>query len=187
MSLLLQGNLNHAREAQDLLVHSFAELDGCLAVAAEPHSVPDHPSWLGSKDGSVALHFRWGHASTFFSFLEKGEGFVACEWGELVIVGCYFSPTRPFHEFEEFLNGLERVIRRLQPRPLLVLGDFNAKSVTWGSPRTDVRGRALEECMAACGFATVIEGTQHTYVMRNGGSIVDVTVASLSAIARVSE
>ncbi|XP_020297778.1 uncharacterized protein LOC109862204 [Pseudomyrmex gracilis] len=187
MSLLLQDNLNHAREAQDLLVHSLAELGGCLAVAAEPYSVPDHPSWLGSRDGSVALYFRWGHASIFFSPLEKGEGFVACKWGELAIVGCYFSPTRPFHEFEEFLNGLERVIRRLQTCPLLVLGDFNAKSVTWGSPRTDVRERVLEECMAACSFATVNEDTQHTCVRRNGGSIVDVTFASPSAIARVSE
>ncbi|XP_020297386.1 uncharacterized protein LOC109861943 [Pseudomyrmex gracilis] len=128
--LLLQCNVNHSRGAQDLMIQSLAELGGVIAVAAEPYNVPDHPSWLGAEDGSVALYFRYGSGpeSSVFSLLERGRGFVAAEWEELAIVGGYFLPNRPFREFEQYLGKLERVVRTHSARPVLVLGDFNSKS-----------------------------------------------------------
>ncbi|XP_020294729.1 uncharacterized protein LOC109860213 [Pseudomyrmex gracilis] len=147
------------------MVQSFAELDGAVAVAAEPYNVPDHPLWSGSADGSVAVY-----------------------WGELVVVGRYFSPTRPFQEFREYLDELNLVVKRHLACPVLILGDFNSKSVTWGSPRTDQREMALEDMLAACGLSVVNEGLQHTCVRQSGGSIVDVTFASPLVAARsVSE
>ncbi|XP_020298963.1 uncharacterized protein LOC109863171, partial [Pseudomyrmex gracilis] len=110
----LKGNLNHARGAQDLMIQSLAELGGVMAVVAEPYSVPDHPSWFGSEDGSAAIHFRYGSdpESSVFSPLERGRGLVVAQWGELVVVGGYFSPNRPFQEFERYLDELERVALR---------------------------------------------------------------------------
>jgi len=44
-SIILQANLNHARHAQDLCLHTMAERGCGLGVVAEPYAVPpDHPS-----------------------------------------------------------------------------------------------------------------------------------------------
>ncbi|XP_020295456.1 uncharacterized protein LOC109860635 [Pseudomyrmex gracilis] len=171
------------------MVQSLAKLNGCLAVVAEPYNVPDHLSWSGSEDGSVAAYFWWSNnpESSVFSPLGKGRRHVTVKWRELVVIGGYFSPTRPFQEFEAYLGELELAIRRYGARPVLVLKDFNSKSTIWGNPRTDVRGRALEELAAACNLVVLKEGTRHTCVRRDGGSIVDVTLASPSAVRRVNK
>ncbi|XP_020297395.1 uncharacterized protein LOC109861950 [Pseudomyrmex gracilis] len=129
-SILLQANLNHCRQAQDLMTQSLAEWGGGLAVAAEPYSVPAHPAWARDDGGTVTIYSVWSHDIPVFTLTERGRGFVAGEWGETIVVGCYFSPNRPLSEFEEYLDGLGAVVRRWHPRPVLVLGDFNAKSET---------------------------------------------------------
>ncbi|XP_020299098.1 uncharacterized protein LOC109863272 [Pseudomyrmex gracilis] len=180
MAFLLQANLNHCRRAQDLMTQS-------LAVAAEPYSVPAHPAWVGDETGTVAIYCVWGHEIPIFTLAERGPGFVAGEWGETIVVGWYFSPNRPLRDFEEYLDGLEAVVRRWHPRPVLVLGDFNAKSVTWGSPRTEAKEEALEVWMAVCGLQLLNRGSQQTCVRQHGGSIVDLSFASPAAVPRVSE
>ncbi|XP_037301538.1 ESX-1 secretion-associated protein EspI-like [Manduca sexta] len=44
--------------------------------------------------------------------------------------------VRPLAEFETFLIQLGSLVEQGQPRPTIVAGDFNAKSVVWGSPAT---------------------------------------------------
>ncbi|XP_020297853.1 uncharacterized protein LOC109862267 [Pseudomyrmex gracilis] len=172
------------------MIQQLAEWDGILAVAVEPYNVHDHSSWAGSEDGSVAIYFRWGtrDEAAVFSSLERGDRYLVVLWGELAVVGGYFSPSRPFLEFQRYVGELELAVRRHSARQVLVLEDFNAKSETWGSPKTDGRGKVLEDTMAACGLTVVNVGSQHTCVRHNGGSIVDVTFASTPFVARgVSE
>lgn len=77
MSILLQDNLNHSHRAQDIMIQSLVELDGVVAVVAEPYNVSDHLS----EDGSVAIYFRWSRRweSTVFSSLERGKRFLAVQ------------------------------------------------------------------------------------------------------------
>lgn len=45
---IFAANLNHARHAQDLLLHFLAERDGDLAIIMEPYTIPENnPQWVG--------------------------------------------------------------------------------------------------------------------------------------------
>ncbi|KAA5621717.1 hypothetical protein F3G63_35650, partial [Pseudomonas aeruginosa] len=113
-----------------------------------------------------------------FDVVERGCGFVAVLWAEVFILGVYFSPNRTLAEFEGLLLELGRVIGRSHFRRILVLGDLNAKSLSWGSSRTCPRGRAVEEWLVGSGLLILNRGTELTCVRRLGGSVVDVTFAT---------
>ncbi|TLM23919.1 hypothetical protein FEC38_19220, partial [Acinetobacter baumannii] len=117
------------------------------------------------------------------AMVTRGQGFVAVKLEETVVIGAYFSPNRPTVEFGHFLGGIGAIARRLAPRPVILAGDLNAKSVAWGSPRSDARGRLLERWAHAAGLCLLNRGSVATCVRWQGESIVDVTFAS-PAIAR---
>ena len=183
---ILQANTNHCRAAQDLLMQIMAEWLVDVAVVAEPYSVPS--TWLGDRDGLVALVARPSTDSPPLSLLERGPGYVAAAWGgDMALVGVYFSPNRPLRDFEDFLEILTAVAGRAAPRQVAVMGDLNAKSEAWGNPAAscNVRGRAAEFWAASCGVSLLNRGTVHTCVRRRGGSVVDVSFATPALAARV--
>ncbi|KAJ0182732.1 hypothetical protein K1T71_002101 [Dendrolimus kikuchii] len=106
-----------------------------LAVVAEPYYVPPRSDWAGDLDGSVAIIVRTAAACPPLAGVVKGQGYVAATIGEMVVLGGYFSPNRRLADFEGWIEEVGTVVARSRPRPVLVLGDFNAKSVAWGSPR----------------------------------------------------
>ncbi|XP_026746894.1 uncharacterized protein LOC113508120 [Trichoplusia ni] len=158
----LQGNINHSARAQDLLLQTMAEWSIDVAVVAEPYFVPARDNWLGCADGLVAI-----------------------------IGGTLIDPSRgrgwSLADFEGFLVELGAVVNRYHPRPVLVLGDLNAKSSAWGSPVTDSRGEALEEWAVTTGLVVLNRGSEYTCVRQRGGSIVDVSFASPSVAGRVRD
>lgn len=180
---IIQANINHCRSAQDLLLQSMAEWGVDIAVVAEPYLVP--VTWLGDRDGSVAIVLRQSRYSLPFSLVQKGNGFVVAKWGEIAIVGVYFSPNRPLAEFETFLEILGGVVSRLPLPSALVLGDLNAKSTLWGNTVTRVRGRSVEQWSTSLGLTVLNRGTVHTCVRHNGGSIVDLSFATFPLAPRV--
>lgn len=188
MATVLQANLNHARGAQDLLVHTIAERGVGLAIAAEPYRVPQHPNWVGDTLGSVAIISGRSPSSPGPpALLERGVGYVAAEWAGIAAVAVYAPPGRPLVDFGDFLDSLAGAVRRcLFARPTIVLGDFNAKSTAWGSPRTDARGAAVLDWAAGLGLRLLNRGSANTCRRRRGGSIVDLSWASPAAAGRVS-
>ncbi|CAK9834318.1 Putative 115 kDa protein in type-1 retrotransposable element R1DM [Anthophora retusa] len=183
---LLQANLNHSRGAQDLFGQALREWQVALAVAAEPYSVPDHPSWFGDGAGTVAIAAGGIPGAPAVTPLESGRGYLVVEWGEYVVVGCYIPPSRHLCEFEEYLGEVGGCIRRLLPRPILVLGDFNAHATAWASPRTDARGGTLLDWAAELELRLMNVGSVATCVRPRGSSIVDLTWASPAAARRVT-
>ncbi|XP_073950963.1 uncharacterized protein [Choristoneura fumiferana] len=156
---LLQTNSNHSARAQDLFMQILAEWRIDVAVVAEPYSVPPQQNWVGDTEGLVAVVVP-AAGTQRISLKEKGAGYVAVKWGEVVVIGVYFSPNRPLREFEQFLGGLEPVVQRASPAQVVLMGDLNAKCAAWGCPITDQRG---------------------------GGSIVDVTFATPAIGARIGD
>ncbi|XP_070171371.1 uncharacterized protein [Polyergus mexicanus] len=154
MSLgILQANLNHARRAQDLFLHSLAERGFGLGIAAEPYHVPEaSPCWIGDRTGSVAITWRCDPTLPPCTPVEAGAGVVAVRWGPIFVLGVYISPNVGLAQFEAFLVGVSACFRRQMPRPIIVAGDFNAKSTRWGSRFTDARGEALQDWAAALGL-----------------------------------
>nr|XP_031847715.1 uncharacterized protein LOC116433609 [Nomia melanderi] len=88
--------------------------------------------------------------------------------------------------FEEHLDEVGRCVCRCLPRPVFVLGNFNAKSQAWGTPRTDSRGRQVLVWAAGLELRLINTGSVHTWVRNNGGSIVDLTWATPPAARRIT-
>lgn len=174
----LQGNLNHCAGAQDLFLQSMLEWSIDVAVAAEPYYVPTRNNWAGDTDGMVAITVSASQQGLPFVVKERGSGFVTVTWGEMALIGVYFSPNKNLAELEEFLDELGAAVGRAGSNKILILGDFNAKSTAWGSPRTDVRGEEVEDWMVTSGVVILNRGSTNTCVRQQGGSIVDLSFAS---------
>ncbi|XP_072754774.1 uncharacterized protein [Anoplolepis gracilipes] len=112
---VLQANLNHARQAQDLFVHTLAERGCGLGIAAEPYQIPEHPSWVGDELGSVALTWRAdARASLSATLVGKGKGWVAVRWGPVLVIGVYLPPSLDLSGFAERLlneGGISTCVR----------------------------------------------------------------------------
>ncbi|XP_060822332.1 uncharacterized protein LOC132910580 [Bombus pascuorum] len=170
-------NLGRAGRAQDLLYQSIRESRTDVAVVAEPYNIPASPQWAGDLSGWVAI--TWPCTSGVSGRIaERGNGFVAVEWTDLVVVGVYISPNCDIRAFEDLLDEMGECVRRLLPRQVLVLGDFNAHSTTWGNDRTTTRGRELADWAAGLGLVLVNRGSESTYVGRRGASVIDLTWAT---------
>lgn len=183
---LLQANVGRSRGAQDLFLQTLAESGCTLGIAAEPNYIPEkHPCWVGDDLGSVAITWRWWQGAPVCALVEKGRRYVAVRWGPVAVVGVYLPPSGTLADFEEWLEDLEACVRRLQPLPILVAGDFNSWSRTWGSRRTGVRGRTLEEWAAALDLVLLNRGKTATCIRTQGESIIDLTWASPAAARMV--
>lgn len=184
---LLQANINHSARAQDLLLQSMLEWQIDAVVAAEPYYVSDRPNWAGDSDGTVAIIVPDNISAAPLSVTDRGEGFVAVSWRGNTLIGIYYSPNRPLSEFERFLDRVGAAVRRAMPAPVIVLGDFNAKSAAWGSPDTDARGEAVEEWAAVYGLVLLNRGAVNTCVRQQGGSIVDLSFTTPAVSRRVAD
>ncbi|XP_032690542.1 uncharacterized protein LOC116853523 [Odontomachus brunneus] len=71
------------------------------------------------------------------------------------------------------------------PHPVVVAGDFNAKSGAWGSPVTNHRGRLTEAWAASTGVHLLNEGSVSTCVRPQGESIIDLTWVNSPAVRAV--
>ncbi|KAL0891774.1 hypothetical protein ABMA27_015041 [Loxostege sticticalis] len=177
------GNLNHCRAAQDLMAQTMASWTASLAVVAEPYSIPSN--WLSDLDSLVAIVPRPSTDSPPLSLIERGHGYVAAMWGEIAVMGVYFSPNRQLAEFEAYLAYLAPAVARMPPGQVAVLGDLNARSMAWGDRVTKPKGRVLELWATTVGLSLLNRGNTYTCVRRRGGSIVDVSFATPALAARV--
>lgn len=98
---LLQTNLNHCAGAQNLLTQALAQWSIDVAVVAEPYYVPDGLNWAGATDGLVAIFSP--KAACTLSLKENGPGYVAAVWGDITVIGVYFSPNRSLSELDTYL------------------------------------------------------------------------------------
>lgn len=185
---IVQVNLNHCAKAHDLLSQSMAQWLSTVAVICEPllSSVPSTSEWIVSTDGKAALQTRLSLGSPPFERISRGEGYVAAIVGDLAIISVYFSPNRNTADYEAFLSALELVVGRYRPHRVLVAGDFNAHSVTWGSPETDERGELVEEWAMNLGLHLMNRGSTQTLWRQTGSSIVDLTFGCPGVAERLS-
>jgi Endonuclease/Exonuclease/phosphatase family. len=95
--------------------------------------------------------------------------------GYIYIYTCYFSPNKEQEAFEIFLRSVDRDIRERTPEKILIVGDFNAKSPTWGAPRADLRGNSIEEWMAEKDLNVVNNG-KPTFERNGSVSHIDITL-----------
>lgn len=68
-----------------------------VAVISEPYVIPaDRENWVSDDKGLVALIIS---GATKLEKRAQGEGWVAAECGEFLLVGVYFAPSRTAVDF----------------------------------------------------------------------------------------
>lgn len=182
-SRFLQANVNHAARAQDLLLQSMTERRISWAAVAEPYRVPSGGGWISDVNDDVAL--IPGEANSF-SLVHRGIGYVVGTCGDLAVVGVYARPSWPLDTFEAMLDEIGTWVRNILPAPIIVLGDFNAKSTTWGNRAQNARGAVLETWAAMVDLHLLNNGGRATCVRMGGSSVVDITWASRAVVRRVT-
>ena len=90
------------------------------------------------------------------------------------VYSCYYSPNASLDIFQADLDGLERSIRQW-PGPIIVAGDFNAKSRSWSRGPEDRRGQLLDEMMVSLDLIVINQPGMATFQRRASSSILDLT------------
>lgn len=178
MPKILQVNLNHCKQAQDLLLQEIAENQIDIAIVAEPYRILDSVSWLSDLKENAAIIWNPSKLRKPCLLVCKGDGYVGVRVGKLFIFSCYISPNKKIADFEMFLQNIALEIPGLHCEYLLVAGDFNAKSQLWGSPRDDIRGETLDAWTCSLDLRLANIGNTPTCIRHNGESIVDLTWVS---------
>lgn len=111
------------------------------------------------------------------TLIYQGNDVVAVRIGDIDVMSCYVSPNIPREEFLEFLDELSIALTHLNAK-ILVCGDFNSKSKSWGSPYSDERGITVDEWAAENDLRLLNVGNEPTCIRTQGTSIVDLTWAS---------
>lgn len=181
MSLnILQINLNRSRQAYDVLSQHSLELGWEICAISEPGlAIMGAEDWVTSEDGLAAIGWN-GKRGIICRLAEKGKSFICVSCGTLKVVSCYVSPNAPREALLEFLDDLER-LTRINRGKIVICGDFNAHSKTWGNSHTDREGELVKEWAAACDLRLLNSGKTATCIRTQGTSIIDLTWASPKA------
>lgn len=98
---------------------------------------------------------------------------------KIALISLYFEPLQPI---EPYLEHLREIVGILGSSKLIIGGDANAKSMWWGSTRTDHRGEDMAGTLHELGLHVLNTGDIPTFdVIRNGKSCtnrVDLTACS---------
>ncbi|XP_018361299.1 PREDICTED: uncharacterized protein LOC108760024, partial [Trachymyrmex cornetzi] len=189
MARLAQINVNRSRPSQDMVARVSSELGVGLVAISEPNRIPDDGRWLSSTDNppSAAITWQWSQARIPCSPLWRGKRFAAVDWGDTVVVSCYFPPSLDEEEFLRDLSELERKLTGALGRPIVIAGDFNARALAWDGGGRNRRGDLLLNWLATLDLQVINEGAEPTCVHPRGTSRVDLTIASPSAARKISE
>jgi len=76
---------------------------------------------------------------------------------------------------------------KTRPGKILICGDFNARSISWGCRTGNRRGILLEEWMGELDLGIINIGNTPTCVRPQGTSVVDLTIGSSWVVSRVKE
>ncbi|XP_078047553.1 uncharacterized protein LOC144475474 [Augochlora pura] len=141
----LQINLHRCRLAQDLLLQYVSEKGIHVVIISELYRILSH--WYSDSNADAAIWVTPLARKKFINIkkITNKKGIVAAAVDELKIYSCYISPNIRRHEFLKRLNELEREVTRLGSKNTIIAGDFNAKSIAWGSKNTDKRGYDIME------------------------------------------
>ncbi|XP_018377832.1 PREDICTED: uncharacterized protein LOC108770659 [Trachymyrmex cornetzi] len=188
MARLAQINVNRSRPSQDMAAKVSGELGLGLIAISEPNRVPDDGRWLASTDSppSAAITWQWAQVRVPCSPLWRGKRFAAVDWGDTIVVSCYFPPSLSDDEFARDLRELERRLADTVGRPVVVADDFNARALAWDRKRNRRRDLLLE-WLVSTDLQVINEGVEPTCVHPRGTSRVDLTVALPSAARKITE
>lgn len=160
----------------DLLHAEAVRSRSKIILTTEPNrGVLKNPAWkIDLREDAAILVLPTGPPVRKYG---AGHGFVWVEVSDFVIFSCYISPNVDMTTFEEFLRSLQNAVRS-QQKDVIITGDFNSKSVIWGSRETDRRGESIMDWLAADSLVMHNDGVDPTFIRGESESYLDLTLST---------
>lgn len=183
MIKLLQTNCNRSTVSHNM-VDDIARRRGVdICLYSEPNRGRiSGDSWIKDISGDAAIEDRCGAGRA------KGSGRGYC-WLDIGlrcrVYSCYSSPNGTLEDLGDLLDELARSIGDCPDRIIVITGDFNASSESWGARRTDRRGAMLFDWLASCELCTVNSGDTPTFQRGLQSSYLDLTICRERDATRV--
>lgn len=184
-----QINLNRSKHAHDMLTEftTRKNIDICLISEPNIRIAKNNAFFYTDNRNDTAIWWTGNNTAHALRGAGSGDGFTWIHIHDVgILYSCYFSPNRPEEEFETFLTNLSEDIGKQNDRHIIITGDFNATSTTWGGKHTLPRGQRLEEWIAESGFYIVNRGNTPTFTRKNQETFIDLTLAAEGILTRTN-
>ena len=173
MAKFLQINLHLAEAAQDLLYKTAKEQEASILVVSQQYRNPDNSGWHSDNWGDAAIHVL-PRVNTQVSSRERGNGYIRFVLDDTAVYTCYYSPNSSLEIFQANLDDLEGSIRQWHG-PIIVAGDFNAKSSSWSGAPEDRREQLLDEMVVSLDLIVINQPGMATFERRASSSVLNLT------------
>lgn len=181
---VLQINLHTAKAAHSLLQQTTLERQIKIILASEPNlKASAGKNWYNNKSGGAAV---WVAEPQGVTDSGAGDSFVWVAWRGVVYYSCYYPPNTSMREYQDTIDQLTDDARG-KTLPVLIGGDFNAKSPEWGSTSRDTRGDILADAIASLDMSICNTGRRPTFKRGQHESVIDVTVVTAELQTRSTE
>ncbi|KXZ75566.1 hypothetical protein TcasGA2_TC031845 [Tribolium castaneum] len=177
-------NANRSRRAHDILHKTASETNSDIVLLSEPNlKVVDNPRYLHDIRKDTAINILSKHVQLKCS--GSGSGFTWISTSVVTVYSCYISPNSTIGEF---INVLESLTTSMQTQsdPVIVTGDFNAKSTEWGMPYSDRRGSLLADWIAQHDLTAANKHDEYTFQRGLAQSIIDLTLVPTYLVHKLS-
>ncbi|XP_030757687.1 uncharacterized protein LOC115883464 [Sitophilus oryzae] len=141
--------------AYDLLLQYAPSENINLIVGQEPN-VTAKKNNICYKNGDIFLRANLDNKCSVLDYI-PGPGYVCIEFTNMLMFSCYFSPNKPSELIKELLTEIETIVRT-KNKEAIIAGDFNAKSLIFGSRVENEKGRIMEEWLASNDLVVINRG-----------------------------
>lgn len=183
--VLLYCNMNRSTHAHDEMDEQMRKTKADIICCSEPnwHTVSKE-EWTSDHRKDTAITYRQLGPRIYRRGC--GTGFCWVELQQIIVHACYVSPNVTMTHFKTFLRNLESSIIN-QHKGVVIMGDFNAKSRSWGSQKSDRRGKTLLEWTATQNLAILNDGKEPTFERGGTTSFIDLTFISAALTPDVTD
>ncbi|XP_063914801.1 uncharacterized protein LOC135131152 [Zophobas morio] len=164
------------RISHDLVYATAKEVRADIIALCEPNkNITKSGGWITDDKTDVAIFVR--NKNIIISEIEKGSGYVRIKLEKYNFYCCYISANIPMAEYTKVIDEIFENVNKHNTRSVIV-GDFNAKSLEWGSRKTDDRERLLSETLASLDCVIHNDGITSTFQRGESISFIDITCST---------
>ena len=189
MSSIIQWNIRGLQANREELTMLLSDLDPTLVCLQETYHRSDKPANFsnysfycktaeevnGILHGGVGILVKNGIPHKLCQLntnLQATALRITCH-KTITVCSIYLPPSLKLNS-----SDLDDLITQLPP-PVLLLGDFNAHSSLWGCPKTDIRGKLIEDLLHKHNLCLLNDGSS-TYMHAATASVsaIDLSICS---------
>lgn len=179
---LLQVNVDRRKNAGDMAILTAKEKGIDVILVQEPNvfQTKKDPRWIIDNRRDVAIYCNNRNCGIVSH--KTLDGYIKLYFQRSTVYNCYISPNTDLNTYKRYIDGLMEDARA-ERGDIVIAGDFNAKSGTWGSDLEDRRGEYLNEWLDSLNFSVLNDGIIPTFARGTQRSFIDLTICSANCQA----